>query len=152
MPKPDRNLDHLYPEFRAKVKAIVKDGNAWCKKHRPGHSILMTEGFRTKERQQELYAQGRTAPGQKVTQKNGTTNPSKHQSALAADFVLVSPTMSIWGDEEFWAYLGHLARKYGLTWGGDWRTFNDKPHVEWPASDKTTYAAAKAWKKTAGLS
>ncbi|RYG38676.1 M15 family peptidase [bacterium] len=138
----------LYPDFADKVEAIVAEMNRWCDKKWPGRKAKMSEGYRTTARQQELYAQGRTKPGSIVTQKNGTTNPSNHQSRLAADLVGVTPEGKLTWDcpEAFWAYLGHLARKYGLDWGGDWKSFPDRPHVEWRTSDRAMYTKAKAWK------
>lgn len=99
-----------------------------------------------------LYAQGRTKPGKIVTQRNGTTNPSNHQSSLAADFAMKSKHGPIvWNDDAFWDYLGHCARAAGLTWGGDWKSPVDKPHIEWPESDSLTYQRAANWKRAQGL-
>lgn len=148
----NRSLDALYPRFAEKVKEILAELTVWCAKHRPGHSPVITETFRTTARQQELYAQGRSTPGQIVTAKNGTTNRSNHQSGLAADFAIKKQNGSIdWNDEEFWQYFGHLCRKHDLTWGGDWKSLLDKPHVEWPTSDKATYTAARKWLAAQGF-
>jgi peptidoglycan LD-endopeptidase CwlK len=139
----NKSLNALYPEFSERVKEILTEMNRWCEKHRPGSACIVTETFRTTERQQELYAQGRTKPGSIVTQRNGTTKKSNHQSGLAADFAISKGGRITWEDEEFWQYLGHVARAKGLTWGGDWTSPVDKPHVEWPQSDKATYAKAR---------
>lgn len=152
--KADRNPAHLFPAFAEKVERIVIELDRWCEKHWPGHGAMLAEGYRSEARQRELYAQGRTAPGEIVTEKNGTTNKSKHQSTLAADIVGKTakgdPTWEC--PPGFWSYLQHLAHVEGLISGRDWRGFVDLPHVEWPGQDVKTFAAAKAWKKTAGLS
>ncbi len=150
---PDRNTNHLYLPFRSKVLGIVEELTAWCAVHWPGHTAAIAEGFRSTARQQELYAQGRTTKGDIVTEKNGTTNPSNHQSCLAADIVGVTAKGELTWDcpKEFWEYLQHLAHLQGLTSGSDWKTFKDAPHVEWPTSDRATYQSAAAWKAGAGL-
>jgi hypothetical protein len=149
---PDRNTNHLYLPFRSKVLSIITELSAWCEVHSPSHSAMMAEGFRSTARQQELYAQGRTTPGDIVTQKNGTSNPSNHQTCLAADI-----TGSVHGEptwdcpQPFWDYLQHLCHVHGLTSGSDWHGFVDMPHVEWPTSDHATYQAAAHWKAESGL-
>lgn len=151
--QPDRSLDHLYPAFASKVRDILDEATTWCEVHYPGHTAALAEGYRSTQRQQELFAQGRTAPGQVVTEKNGTTNPSNHQSCLAADIVPQSNLGLEWppDDHPFWAYLQHLAHTEGLTSGSDWHSFVDRPHVEWPESDTATYQDAKDWKMAQGL-
>jgi len=48
--------------------------------------VALIEGRRTLERQQWLYAQGRTRPGPKVTPCDGIKTRSKHQDGIAADY------------------------------------------------------------------
>ena len=43
----------------------------------------VTSGFRTVEKQQSLYAQGRTKPGKIVTNADGVISKSNHQSGCA---------------------------------------------------------------------
>ena len=50
-----------------------------------GFQMTVTDGFRTLEKQQRLYAQGRTAPGKIVTNADGVTNVSNHQKGRAVD-------------------------------------------------------------------
>lgn len=124
----------------------------WCAVHMPGYTSALAEGFRTTARQQELFAQGRTAPGAIVTQKNGTTNPSNHQSCLAADIAFARGGKLTWDVErEAWEYLQHLAHAENLTIGSDWITFTDKPHIEWPTTDTHKYEEARKWKVSQGF-
>ena len=152
--QPDRDPNHLYPAFADKVKAVLADVSDWCRVHYTGYTAEIAEGYRSVKRQQELYAQGRTSKGAIVTQRDGVKAPSNHQSALAAD---ICPRHHAYGltwpsdDHPFWVYLGHAARAQGLKWGGDWHSFKDMPHIEWMETDTATYAAAKAWKKSQGL-
>lgn len=143
-PPVNRSYSELYPPFAEKIKDIVSEMNEWCEVHWPHHKCMLFEGFRTVARQQWLYASGRTRPGPIVTYKNGTTNKSNHQSRLAADIIgVTSNGQPTWDcPAGFWQYLGHLARRNGLNWGGDWHGFVDQPHVEWPPNDHATYQAA----------
>ena len=148
---PDRDPNHLYPAFRVKLFGALEEMANWLAIHAPGHSVALIEGFRSSARQQELFAQGRTKPGQIVTQKNGTTNKSNHQSSLAADIGIFRGRKYIEDPEaRIMDYWGHCCRAQGLTWGGDW-AFKDYPHTEWPTSDKATYVAAKKWQVENGI-
>ncbi|MFC9538673.1 M15 family metallopeptidase [Lysinibacillus sp. NPDC056959] len=77
-------------------------------------NIFITETYRSQERQKYLYAQGRTRPGQIVT----WTLSSNHSSRLAWD-VAVGPPQSLY-DVTLLNRIGAIARKLGITWGGDW--------------------------------
>lgn len=147
MSKVYRGLDVIYPPFAEKIRTILAELQHYANKHMPGYTWMVTETLRTPERQAWLYAQGRTRPGPRVT----NAKVSNHQSGLAADFAPVKDGKLNYGIADGdWAYLGHLARKHGLTWGGDWKRFVDKPHVEWPTKDKATYRAAREWLKEHG--
>ena len=149
----DRNPDHLYPDFAAKVKAVDSMMHLYAIAHMKDYEWKVTEGFRTTERQKELYAQGRTKPGKIVTHRNGTTKKSPHQSGLAVDFApFKNGKLDYNVSNVHWEYFGHCARQVGLEWGGDWKGgFVDKPHIEWNRDDAHTYAKAKLWLKENGL-
>ena len=93
---------------------------------------IVTEGYRSPERQDELYTRGRSAPGPVVTYKRG--GESKHNSlpsrALDVAFLLADGEVS-------WS--GLLLSKFArlmkaadarVHWGGDWPGFKDRPHFE----------------------
>lgn len=99
------------------------------------HPMKMTEGRRSLKRQQELYAQGRTKPGKRVTNADGVRHRSKHQEQgdgthHAIDFVFAVGRRGVTWDGP-WEVFGEVVRAHGLVWGGDWRT-PDRPHVEVP--------------------
>lgn len=96
-----------------------------------GHDLLLTCTHRSVEEQQALYAQGRTKPGQIVTQVDGVQQKSKHNylPARAVDVAVVVGGKVTW-DPEAYAPLGPLAERHGLVWGGSWKTLKDYPHLE----------------------
>ena len=99
--------------------------------------LMVIEGLRTRERQAELYAIGRTKPGKPVT----WTLASKHCDGLAVD---VAPLPLDWNDRKaFFIVAGAMhaaAQRIGvaLRHGGDWdgdgiygeRGESDLPHFE----------------------
>lgn len=87
-------------------------------------NVFITETYRSQERQKYLYAQGRTRPGQIVT----WTLDSNHKSRLAWD-IAVGPPQSLY-DVATLSRVGAIARKLGITWGGDWTGNIDRPHFE----------------------
>ncbi|RHW38691.1 M15 family peptidase [Lysinibacillus yapensis] len=90
--------------------------------------IFITETYRSQERQNYLYAQGRTRPGQKVT----WTLESNHKSRRAWD-IAVAPPKKLY-DESTLNKVGAIAKKLGITWGGAWIKNLDQPHFEVPAN------------------
>jgi hypothetical protein len=93
-----------------------------CKKQ--GLNVLITETYRSQERQDYLYAQGRTRKGNKVT----WTRYSRHTSRRAWD-ICKNLKGHEYSDTEFFYKCGEIARDLGITWGGDW-TSPDMPHFE----------------------
>ncbi|WP_186278871.1 S-layer homology domain-containing protein [Lysinibacillus sp. BW-2-10] len=87
-------------------------------------NIFITETYRSQERQNYLYEQGRTRPGQIVT----WTQSSKHKSKLAWD-IAVAPPQSLY-DVATLNKVGAIAKKLGITWGGTWINNMDRPHFE----------------------
>jgi peptidoglycan L-alanyl-D-glutamate endopeptidase CwlK len=93
-----------------------------------GVEILVTSTLRTFEEQAELYAIGRTKPGKIVT--NAKPGQSWHNFGLVFDVVPLVNGKTIW-DSPFWKRIGELGKSVGLTWGGDFKSFKDKPHFEY---------------------
>lgn len=100
--------------------------------------FTVIEGVRTTQRQQELYAQGRTKPGSKVTNADGVKNKSNHQAKAdgyghAVDIV---PYPVDWNTTSKFRAIAdamkQAAKDLGvkLEWGGDWTSFKDLPHFE----------------------
>lgn len=103
-----------------------------------GFPMIVTDGVRTTAQQQALYAKGRTAPGKKVTNVDGVTKKSNHQPkddgyGHAVDCCFLDERgKPSWDDAHPWRLYGEMAVALGLTWGGNWKTLVDKPHIELP--------------------
>jgi peptidoglycan L-alanyl-D-glutamate endopeptidase CwlK len=106
-----------------------------------GWPMRVTDGVRTVERQQALYAQGRTAPGPIVTNADGVTHLSNHQvkpdgfgHAVDLAFVGIDPYLEHDPRGRLrWNVYGAIVQAQGLTWGGNWpSSLLDEPHAEMP--------------------
>jgi hypothetical protein len=95
-----------------------------------GIKLRVTQGVRTIEEQNNLYAQGRTRPGNIVTNARG--GQSYHNYGLAFDVVEISPDGSAnWNTtQQNWNRISTIAVEIGLEWGGNWKTILDKPHFQ----------------------
>lgn len=97
--------------------------------HEADLPVKITETFRTEEEQNTLYAQGRTESGSIVT--NVKFPNSAHCWGVAFDFCRNVKGKEYDDSDGFFAKCGEIGKWLGLTWGGDWKNFVDKPHFEW---------------------
>lgn len=88
-----------------------------------GIEIRMTEGLRSLEQQDYLYSIGRTRAGDVVT--NAKAGESFHNYGVAFDVV---PKEGY--ESTKWNRIGELGEQTGLSWGGRWAKFPDRPHFE----------------------
>src|SRR5258708_18418407 len=108
-------------------------GKASYETEHPGYTVIVTCTKRTVSEQQALYAQGRTKPGSKVTEIDGTTTLSHHNIeplAKALDFAIVFHGKIVWNDAGAFATAASYFKQHGVRWGGDWTHFKDLPHIE----------------------
>jgi len=118
---PSRKLEDLDPLVAERARTLV----VWADSE--GIEILVTSTMRSFEEQARLYALGRSAPGAIVT--NAEPGESWHNFGLAFDVVPLVNGKPIW-DSPMWDRIGELGKRAGLIWGGDFRSFKDKPHFE----------------------
>lgn len=85
--------------------------------------IFITETHRSQARQDYLYEQGRTRPGNIVT----WTKNSNHTAGYAWD-IAVTPPHDLY-DSKIIAKAGQVAKELGIEWGGTWNT-PDTPHFQ----------------------
>lgn len=113
--------------LRSDVAANCRLWQEQCKE--VGLNVLITNTVRDKEYQEYLYAQGRTRPGSIVT--NGRT-PTFHsdKAGLAWDFCK-NVKGHEYDDSAFFRKAAAIAKEMGFSWGGDWRSFPDSPHIQW---------------------
>lgn len=121
-----RNINSLHPELIEKLY-LLKD---ICQKN--GLKIGIGECVRTAQEQDILYAQGRTKPGNIVTNCKGSTYSSMHQWGVAFDFYR-NDGKGLYNDNDgFFVKVGKIGEDIGLMWGGSWKSPVDKPHFQLP--------------------
>jgi len=94
----------------------------------PGIEVRITQSLRTFSEQDKLFAQGRSAPGQKVTNARG--GESLHNYGLAFDYVLIVNGEVSWKVDSNWTKVAEAFKKQGFSWGGEWKSIKDFPHLE----------------------
>lgn len=145
----DRTL--LHPWLDYKLTKLL----AACEKK--GIYLIITEGFRTKAYQDELYAKGRTKPGKIVTNAKGSTYSSQHMWGIAFDIAINDSKLLY--DTATIKKVAKLAKSasIGLGWGGDWTSIVDYPHFylrQWGSTTvalKQKYGTADKFKSTWGM-
>lgn len=151
-----RIVDSLAGPMRAKLRPYIRwaenllDGTRY-RLTIPSFSIPWMPGLRTAEQQAQLYARGRTAPGEKVTNADGVRRTSYHQTGMAvhlglryrrADasssgpevpvgrFIAHQSKVECSEARELFLLLVQEAERRGFTWGGRWRSLRDYHHFE----------------------
>lgn len=111
----------LLPLVKRRADLVLKDMEML------GHPMRITQGYRSIEHQNALYAQGRNGDTRlRVTNAKG--GDSLHQYGVAADFVFRREGYD--ASKALWETFGKVAEKHGFEWGGRWTSFVDKPHLE----------------------
>ena len=90
-----------------------------------GLTPRISQGLRTIQEQNELYAQGRTKKGNIVTNAKG--GESWHNFGVAIDLCFINTDGSI--DFNVPDRVGNMAKEFKLEWGAKW-SFPDKPHFQ----------------------
>ncbi len=134
-------LSRVHPTLQARVLAFLEHAKA------DGVTLQVVQGLRTFAEQDALYAKGRTKPGPKVT--NAPAGKSNHNYGTAVDIAPIINGKISWDEKHFKAF-GKWAEKARLSWGGNWKSFTDLPHLELPGLPKI--ATMLMWYKAGGLS
>jgi peptidoglycan L-alanyl-D-glutamate endopeptidase CwlK len=130
-PVSDTRIQSLHPELRAQAAAFVNRVEAEL-----GVQVRVTSGLRTFAEQTALYNQGRTTPGNIVT--NAPAGRSYHNYGLALVVVPMNAQgQPVW-DSPHWDAIGQIGKQMGFEWGGDFRSFVDRPHFQMTFGNSTS--------------
>ncbi len=129
-----KRINLLHPLVRDEITTIINE----CDTVLTGKAkIRITQGLRSVEEQNKLYAKGRTKTGKKVTHAKG--GQSIHNYGFAVDICLIIngktaswDTAKDWDNDQVsdWYECVKIFAKYGWEWGGNWKNFKDLPHFE----------------------
>ncbi len=90
--------------------------------------VIITSTYRDSESQNALYAQGRTKPGNKVT--NARAGQSFHNYKIAFDFCPIVNGKCDWNNTATFTKCGEIAEGLGLEWAGRWKSFKELAHCQ----------------------
>lgn len=121
-PVTDRRINQLDERVRVPVSRFINRVNSEL-----GLQLRVAQGLRTLQEQDNLFAQGRTRPGQIVTNARG--GQSYHNFGLAIDvYIVVNGRVDL--NRVVPPEVVEIARQEGFEWGGSWRRFRDYPHFQ----------------------
>lgn len=126
-------MDSLHPRVKELAEKLILEAQ------KKNLYLVVTQGYRSIQEQNDLYAQGRTKPGKIVTNAKG--GQSFHNFGVAFDIAIdKNGTLSgglTWdakvdvnaNDKPDYEEVGVLGESVGLEWGGRWH-FVDLPHFQ----------------------
>jgi peptidoglycan LD-endopeptidase CwlK len=124
----EKNIATLHSRVRPFARALIEKAAG------QGIIIKVTSATRSFAEQDELFAQGRTKPGRKVTNARGGF--SNHNFGIAIDITIFKGS----ADPEqaktpvfespLYKVIGALGTDLGLEWGGNWTSIKDEPHFQ----------------------
>lgn len=119
---------YLHPELITKIKytiVVARQDNL---------PVDIFCGFRPPEEQHEYFLKGRDEKGNIIDKRKIITYAdaweSWHNYGLAADIVFYINGEWNWDLDLYWNKLGQIGKEAGLTWGGDFTKFKDRPHFQ----------------------
>jgi peptidoglycan LD-endopeptidase CwlK len=146
----EERLTQVHPALAKAIRALATMLEA------RGIIIRVVQGLRDTHQQAALYAQGRTTPGQVVT--NAPAGHSWHEFGLAVDCMVGLRGVTPWkqddnGDSPDYKAMEEAGQSLGLISGACWH-HPDKPHFQLagiPVSPDDHYRALIAHSGLAGV-
>ena len=117
------DINQLHPKVKELAEKLLQEAK------KQGLNVKIIDTYRSPERQDYLYAQGRTRPGKIVTNATGRDMTSYHNWRLAFDCIQNKKGAEY--DSAFLNKLGKIGQSIGLEWGGGWSGFKDAPHFQY---------------------
>lgn len=118
-----RDIDDLRSDVAANCRIWLELCRA------AGLNVLVTGTVRDKEYQEQCYRNG--------TSKTATPTFHAQGIGLAFDFCKNVKGQE-YSDPEFFREAAGIAKQMGFSWGGDWASFPDRPHIQWDNHGKYT--------------
>ena len=102
-----------------------------------GLPVLVVQTVRDVEYQRYLVSMGYAA--------RTATVPTFHAKGVGLAFDICKNVKGHeYDDPGFFTAMGRLGKEMGFTWGGDWRSFPDRPHFQWDGGGKYTSSMVRA--------
>jgi len=123
-----RSLFDLHPTLERGCNALIRRMNQAGFAH-----VGVSSTYRCNIYQNWLFEQGRTHPGNIVTNARGGQSWHNHmapRNALAFD-IFQNIRGQEWNNPAFFATAGEIWTAMGGEWGGNWTGFVDRPHFQY---------------------
>lgn len=139
-PRTEANIATMLPAAQRAARLFLTSAKSFP------FTVKILSGSRTYAEQDALFAQGRSKPGNKVT--NARAGSSNHNFGIAFDVGIFSGKTYFTGRnaQENKAYVDLRKHTKSVTpmldWGGDWRSIKDMPHYELRTGKSTTTVRA----------
>lgn len=124
----DASLDQI-ATLHPKLREIATQAYNKAVQSTPiGVHPIITQGYRTFAESDKLYQQGRTTPGEIVS--NAKAGQSFHDYGLAVDICILINGQEDWTVNDNWMQVVNIFKGLGFEWGGDWHSIKDNPHLQ----------------------
>lgn len=123
-------------DLRADVAANCEVWLDMCRAARL--DVLVTGTVRDREYQEQCYRTGASR----------TPIPSFHAQGIGLAFDFCKNVKGQeYGDPDFFRRAGEIGEKIGFEWGGRWKSFPDRPHLQWSQGGKYTSSMIRSGKR-----
>ncbi len=121
----NRRLAGMHPAVLPKAREFINRAD-----HELGIKLRVppSGGFRSFAEQDRLKERGASMVG---------GGYSYHNYGMAVDVVEIKDGQALWNNPN-WNRIANLGKSLGFEWGGDWRSFVDKPHFQMTFGLKTS--------------
>lgn len=124
-----RDINDLRPDVAANCRAFL----ALCKAQ--GLKVMIAGTVRDEEYQLDRYNKGYSKAKRPAFHAQGV--------GLAFDFCKNVPGHE-YDDPEFFQQCGAIGEAVGFEWGGRWKSFPDRPHLQWSGPGQT-FKSSDIW-------
>jgi len=122
-----RSIDDLHPALQRGCRELMRRMSQAGFTH-----VGVSSTYRCNHHQDWLFEQGRSRPGNIVTNARGGQSIHNHMphNALAFD-IFQNIRGQEWNNPAFFATAGQIWVNMGGEWGGNWASFPDRPHFQY---------------------
>lgn len=126
-----RDPKYLEDELKRRMNIAFK---RYKKRYPDEPEPFLTATYRSPQEQDRLYAQGRSEPGNIITSAQGGSSYHNYIPAYAFDiaFDISKENGGPYARTDLFDKFGEIAEELGCIWGGSWKEFVDKPHIQVP--------------------
>lgn len=125
-----RRIEDLHPTLREVFEFGLIE---WNKRFPALPYPFLTATYRDNKEQEELYAQGRTKKGARLTNARSGQSPHNYLPSFAFDIAFKTTKGELdWNKTLFALFASIVKEKHEdvITWGGDFQRLKDSPHFE----------------------